>query len=877
MKLLRRAWRRACGFFRRKDAELAAEIQTHIEFQTEDNIRAGMSPEEARRSAILKFGGIETTKESVRDQRSLPWLETTWQDLRYALRGMRRTPALTAVAILSLALGIGATTAIFSVADAMLLRSLPVKDPQQLVEFIRAVPDGAMMTNLPATVYQHFRDETAVLSGVFAVASERPVIRSHGTAQRVTVHLVSPSFFDVLGVGPLLGRTTEAIRNHAQPAVVLSHGFWSRWFGRDPAVIGSTLEVAGTMCTVAGVMPPGFFGMDRERVPELWAPLALHPRPGELWVAGRLAPGVTATQVHAALEPRFRAALQETAAGFERSPQTRSHLLGQRLLIHSAASGTAGLRWSYWEYSNSLKLLFAIAALVLLICCANLANLLLARGAARWREIGIRFAIGATRARIVRQLLTEHMLLALMAGVLGVAVAAASHRLIVVLLVGETQTESIAFNMDARVLGFGLAASLVTGVLAGLLPAWRTARSHGRTGLQMGSARLPFARSILTLQIALSTVLLTGAGLLTRTLYNVTHADLGFERGNLLLMTVEPPAAASSAGQFWTRVSDAVVSVPGVESASLAGNSVVGGGTWSKRVWVGRDDGLEADLQVNTNLIGPGFFETVGMPVLSGREFGVRDSAGTPRVAVVNEAFARRFFGGTAATGRRLGDGGPGSSGGIEIVGVVANAKARSPRDEIRPMVYQPFMQALRPGPARLHLRLRQGATQEAGAAIVRAISSVEPRVFIDEIRTATEVVGRLARRDRTFAAITGLFAAVAVFLACIGVYGIVAFRASRRTVEIGVRIALGARRRDVVWTMMRETLTLLAVGAALGIPTALAAATALRTMLYGVQPSDAPTIVAAAATLVMIGAWAAFVPAHRASSIAPMNALRSE
>jgi predicted permease len=871
MKVLRRASSRAVGLLRRKDADLAAEIQAHIEFQTEDNIRAGMSPEEARRSALLTFGGIESAKESVRDQRSLPWLETTWQDVRYALRGMRRTPALTSIAILSLALGIGATTAIFSVADAMLLRRLPVKDPQQLVEFIRAVPDGAMMTNLPATVYQHFRDETAVLSGVFAVASERPVIRSHGTAQRGSVHLVSPSFFDVLGVEPLLGRTTEAIWNHAQPAVVLSHGFWSRWFGRDPAAIGTTLEVAGTMCTVAGVMPPGFFGIDRERVPELWAPLALHPRPGELWVAGRLKTGVTAAQANAALEPRFRAALQETAAAFERTPQSRQHLLGQKLLIHSVASGTAGLRWSYWEYSNSLKILIAITALVLLICCANLANLLLARGAARWREIGIRFAIGASRARIVRQLLTEHMLLAIMAGILGVAVAAAGHRLIVVLLVGETQTESIAFRMDARVLGFGLAASLVTGLLAGLLPAVRTAR------LQTGSARLPFTRLILALQIALSTVLLTGAGLLARTLYNVTHTDLGFERDNLLLMTVEPPTTGPSAEQFWTRVSDAVMSVAGVESASPAGNSVVGGGTWSKRVWVRRDDGSEADLQLNTNLVGPGFFETVGMPVLSGREFGVHDTANSPRVAVVNEAFARRFFGGTAATGRRIGDGGPGSSAGIEIVGVVANAKARNPRDEIRPMVYQPFMQALRPGAARLHVRLRAGATQEAGAAIVRAISSVEPRVFIDEIRTATEVVGRLARRDRTFASITGLFAAVAVFLACIGVYGIVAFRASRRTVEIGLRIALGARRRDVVWTMMRETLTLLAVGAAAGIPPALAAATALRTMLYGVQPSDAPTIVAAAATLVMIGAWAAFVPAHRASSIAPMDALRSE
>jgi predicted permease len=731
-----------------------------------------------------------------------------------------------------------------------------------------------MMTNLPAAIYRHFRDDESVLAGTLAFTSDRPVLRSGGLVQRVVIHRVSKSFFTVLGVRPVMGGASDG----RQDAAVLSHRFWKSRFGGDPNVIGTKVEAGRDIYTIAGVMPQGFFGVDRERVPDLWLPLGAEPLRTELWVLARLKPGVTAPQARAALGGRFRAALEDSADAAGYLEKDRAALLAQRLLVQPASRGTSGMRWSYWEYSQTLKILMATMGMVLLICCANVANLLLARGTARRREIGIRLAVGAGRGRIVRQLLTEHLLVAGIAGAVGLLTAAASHRMLIVLLAGDLQTESIPFALNARVLAFAGLVSVVTGLLAGLLPAFRAADTrllpalYG--GTQHATARMRLAGAVLGVQVAVSIVLLTGAGLFARTLDKLTRTELGFDRNHLLVTTVEPPEGLADTERFWAQVADAAMRVPGVRSVTLAGNAALGGGTWSKRVWVRNRDGSESDLQLAFNSVGPGFFETVGMRLLAGREFSAQDNRTSPRVAVVNAAFARRMFGTTDVVGRRFGDGGPGSSGRVEIVGVVGDAKVRTARDEFRPVVYQPFLQPLRKGPLYLHVRV-QAEARELNAALVRAVASVDARVFVDEIKTVDQVMHGLVRRDRTFAGIAAVFAAIAVLLACVGIYGVVAFRAGRRTAEIGIRIALGAGRRDVVWMVLRDTALVLAAGAAVGIPAAIAAAGALRGMLYGVEPADPLSVAGATAVLVGTGLTAGFLPARRAASIAPVEALR--
>jgi hypothetical protein len=421
MRLLRRMGRRLAGLFAdaRQDAELADEIESHLEMLTEANLRRGMTPEEARRQAMLTFGGIESTRESYRDQRGVPWLEALSKDVRYAVRGMRKRPAFTAVAVLSLALGIGANTAIFSVMDVMLLRALPVKDAEHLVEFIRLHPRGAMMGNLPCAVFSYFQQDRRVLADVFAIESDQPVFRAGGASERVSAHLVSGSFFPALGVPALAGRTFghDADAAETNHVAVMSHAFWSRRFGQDPAILGSTVRIADSPFTVVGVMPPEFCGVDRSKRPDMWIPLSTQAQAGEVWVFGHVKPGVTIEQARAALQPLFQQALESLRGKFRQSPeQERAAFLAQKLLVNRATNGSADLRWSYWQYSYTLKILVALAGLVLLITCANLANLLMARSAARSREFSIRLAIGAGRWRLVRQLMTENLLLSLALG-----------------------------------------------------------------------------------------------------------------------------------------------------------------------------------------------------------------------------------------------------------------------------------------------------------------------------------------------------------------------------------------------------------------------------------------------------------------------------
>jgi len=875
--------------FRRKsvETELDEELRSHLEYEAEKHVKSGLSPEEARRRARITLGGVEQVKEECREARGVSLLETTAQDVSYAVRILRKSPVFAAVAVLTLALGIGANTALFSVMDVMLLRALPAKNPQELVEFIRSAPDGSMMTNLPFAVFQHLRENTTVLSGIFAFTADTRVFRAGGGSEHSTVHEVSGGFFSTLGVNALLGRTIDPNDdrpNAERQVAVLSYPFWSRRFGRDPSVVGATVRVSGIPCTVIGVMPPDFFGVDRSQLPDMWAPLALDRDPGDVWVLGRLKPGVSIAQARAQLEPLFKQALESLRDGMKDWPEhERDDFLAQKLLVNRATTGTSGLRWQYWEYSNTLKILIGMTGLVLLISCVNLANLLMARSAGRLHEIGIRLAIGAGPRRIFRQLLTENLVLALLGGVVGLLIAAGGHRLLVAFLAGDLQRVSLNFRLDGHVLAFSLAMSLLTGLLSGVLPALRAAREdllpavHGASHLR-GATRLPFARKLLTTQVALSLMLLVGAGLFVRSLRNLATTDLGLARENLVLMRVDPSLSSSvrDRREFWMQLTERLATLPGVRSVSLAGDAVFGNGGWNETIWTRQPDGAEHDATVPFNVAGPGFFETVQIPLLTGREFGWQDRGNSPPVAVVNRAFARKFFDDQNPLGKRFGNAGPGSSSQIEIVGIIGDAKYGDLREQPQPMFYLPLFQHLEERPYQVHARTA-GDSATAIAAIRREIQAMDQDISIDNLRTINQVIHGLLQHDRMFAFLASVFGLLALLLTSIGIYGVVAYQVTRRTGEIGIRMALGAQRTDVLWMVMRETLLVLAAGAAIGLPAAVAAARVLRSLLFALGPSDPATIIWATATLVGAGALAGFLPARRAASISPMDALRHE
>ena len=820
-----------------------------------------------------------------REARRVSLVESAARDVSYAFRVLRKRPAFAVVAVLTLALGIGANTAMFSVMNVMLLRALPVKNPQELVEFIRWDPRGSMMTNLPYAVFQHLRENTTVLSGIFAFEGDTWVFRAGPGSERARVHEVSGGFFSTLGVNALLGRTigpNDVLPNAQGQVVVLSYPFWSRRFGRDPSVVGTTVHVNGVACTVIGMMPPDFFGVDRSRFPDMWVPLTSVT--DEVWVLGRLRPGVSISQARAQLAPLFQQALESLRDEMKNWPaHDRDAVLAERLLINPATTGTSDLRWTYWEYSNTLKILLGMTALVLLVACVNLANLLMARSAARSQEIGVRMAIGAGRRRILRQLLTENLVLALLGGAAGLLVAAGGHRALVVFLTGRVENVSLDFRLDARLLAFSFALSILTGLLSGVLPALRAAREgflpamHGTFQLR-GATRLPFARKLLAVQVALSLMLLIGAGLFVRSLSNLATTGLGLARENLVLMEVDPSLskAIRDRREFWAQLTERMAALPGVRSVSLAGDAVFGNGGWNSTIWVRQSDGVEHDAQVSDNQVGPGFFETVGIPLLAGREFGGQDQEKSPPVAVVNQAFARKFFAGENPVGRRFGNNGAGSGSQIEIVGVIGDAKYGDLREQPQPMFYLPLFQHLEDRSYYVHVRTA-GDPAAAITALRREIQAIDPDLSIDNVSTIDQVIYKLLLHDRMFAFLASMFGLLALVLTSIGIYGVVAYQVTRRTGEIGIRMALGAQRTDVLWMIVRETLWVLAAGAALGLPAAVAAAQVLRSLLFGLGPSDPPTIVLAAAALALAGTLAGFLPARRAASLSPMDALRHE
>jgi predicted permease len=911
-----------------REAEIVDELAQHLEDQYDELLLGGATAEEAHRLTLVELSESELLAHELRrverefkpepvviGARRMTLLRDLWQDLRYGLRMMRKSPAFTAVAVLSLALGIGANTAIFNVIDTLMLRKLPVREPEQLVMFYTAEPgspSGARLASLKE--FEKYRSLTQVFTDVAAIShTDRFNITVNGSgggsdAGLVRVALVSGNYFFLLGVNAVVGRTLLPDDDRVageQPVAVISYAFWERRFARASDVVGRTLTMNGTSYTILGVTPRGFSGEWVGRPVDLWIPTVMQAQvmpeyptlvtSGGVWLrlVGRLKPGVPMQQAQAVGQIVYQQNMREFWPN--PTPSQARYMTQAHLELRSAANGYSPQRDSF---AQSLAILGVMIGLVLLIACANIANLLLARSAARQREMALRLALGAATARIVRQLLTESILLAVMGGALGLLFSVwAATALSTTLPLGPVQTDSreasqwVSFDLypDWRVFAFTAALCLLTGVLFGLAPAFRgskTSLSPALTGRGSDSGsfggRFALGKMLVIAQVALSIVLLIGAGLFLRTMRNLRSVDLGFDRQHLLLVWTSPgqtgrqgPAIASLVHDLQDRLS----SLPGVLSASassaglLTGTSESGGAPSEDMKVEG--EAPKAGLLGVAVQIAPKYFETVGAPLLLGRDFTERDTETSPQVTIINQTMAHFYFGNQNPIGRHFGFsrevGMP-----WEIVGVVRDMKFGTPRDK-KIVIYLPYRQRIS-FLRNLCIMVRTVGNPASVASSVRQeLREVDPNLPVLRIDTVDEQLNDVLVQERLIMALSSFFGAVAVLLACIGLYGVISYTVARRTNEIGIRLALGATPGKVLSMVLKESLLLVFLGIAIGVPAALAATRLISARLFGVSAADPLTLAAAALLMIGVAALAAFLPALRASKVDPLVALRYE
>jgi predicted permease len=828
-------------------------------------------------------------------------------DLRYALRMLVKNPGFAGVAALTLALGIGANTAIFSLTNAVMLRELPVEKPGQIVLFGTGRAGGSSDSFAETEMYSYpfyreMHEKNQVFSELSAVLSEtfnkmHGAVGGSATLETMDVQLASGTYFSMLGVRPIVGRTFTVAEDEpagAHPVAVLSYSFWKRRFGRDPSVVGKTVTFGSNVYSIIGIMPSQFFGTTVGQAPDVWIPLSMEKElsPGwnglddkrfqSLYILGRLKPGVSVREATAEVN-LLAAQLWKESAGPVLTNQQEQALAHAHIELTPASRGISRLRF---EFSLPLQILMAVVGLVLLIACANIANLLLARASTRQREIAVRMAMGAGRARLIRQMLTESLLLAFFGAVLGVCFASwASDALLAMVSRGS---DAMPLNVvpDARVLGFTLLISVATGVFFGIAPPLRAARVDLTLALKAGkssvsrASRSTMANTLIVSQVALSLVLLIGAGLFLRTLINLGKVDTGFNKENVLLFGMDAPSVGykedSRLLNLYEQIEQRVGAEPGVRSASVS-FWTFNEGEWDDPMVVEGSTlapGIRND--VTENVVGPGYFATMGIPLLVGRVFGPQDTATSPRVAVINETMARWYFPGRSPIGRRFGVGeDPQHGADIEVIGVVKDAKYIRLRERLRAAAYYPYSQDVR---YYYDLAVRYSGDPHAIIAEVRqAVSEIDGRLPVVYESTLSQQVDNSVAGQSLIAKLSTFFALLAVFLACIGIYGLMSYAVTGRTKEIGVRMALGAARSKVLWMVMRESLILVAAGIAIGVPAALVAARLVSKMLFGLSPTDPLSLAGAAMLLLGFAMLAGYIPARRAAKVDPMVALRYE
>jgi predicted permease len=865
---------------RRVEHEFDQEIQEHLALLRDRYMRQGMTAEEAANSARRQFGGIVQLKETRRDRIGFPAIENLLKDVAYGARALLRSPGFTAVAVLSLALGIGANTAIYSVINAVLLRALPVADPERLVVVsVPFVKRGEVSFNQSFSYpqYRQLRDGSRMLDGVICFRTHSLNVGIDGNTERTLGAVVSGNYFSVLGVQPALGTAVEPADDEKPgsggargPVVVLSYQFWVRRFGARPSVLGKTIDVNGHPFTIAGVAPPGFAGTQVGEAPDLFAPMmmqsvlmpenqnALEQR-RNVWlrIMGRLKPNADARQAEAELTLLYRQFRQQDLGNMKDLTEARKRaILELRIALLPGATGMSGLRK---QYGTLLAILMVVVGVVLLIACANVANLSLARGAGRQREIAVRLALGATRQRLLSLLLTESLLLAGTGTALGVVLSRWARDLLVRALL---PTQSLDVSLDSRVLALAAALGVAAGVLCGLAPALQSSRPRLTYALKMDSAvfgagRFSLRGALVVAQVALSVLLLIGAGLFLRTLLNLRSVNPGFARENILLVSTDPPLNGYSPDRsklFYGNLLDAARALPGVRFASMADSSPLDNHTyWDIYVSGSTFQSKETTPQVTT--IAPGYFTTMNIRLLLGRDIAEQDRDGAPKVAVVNETFARTYFPNEGAIGKRLGA----NKGefNIEIVGVVQDSKYQGLRElSSNPMLY---------------------VTYAVIAALRQQVRRLDANIPVYNIHTVEEQIDRTLSAENLMATVAALFGFLALTLSAAGVYGVMAYAVSRRTREVGIRVALGAGYGSIVQLILRDAAVLVVGGVVVGVPTAYALARMAASRFFGVSPGDAVSIWLAVGTLCIAGFLAAWIPARRAARVDPMVALRTE
>jgi predicted permease len=941
------------ALFRRKsvEAEMSEELRAHLDHQTEKYVRAGLPLEEAKRRARIDLGGLDQVKEECRDSWGVRFINEVAQDLRYALRQLRRNPGFTIVAVLTLALGIGANTAIFSLIDAVMLRSLPVRDPGQLVvlNWTAHQPwNGSVETSyfgdcdsgsdknpsgcsFPYPFLESLRSDKKAFSGVTAFAGPAGLVLSgNGPARLVNGELVSGDYFLTLGVSAALGRTLGANDDslNATPAVVLSYDFWQDAFGGERSAVGRTIQLNGVPFTIVGVADPHFLTHSPGNTQDFFLTLSMLPRLNIGWgkdsrtfnnwwlvILARMRPGVPLARAQASASLLFRDEVLHGAKPLSKASDD------PRIVLVPAQQGLTGERG---DLAALLYVLMAAVGLILLIACANVAGLLLSRAASRQKEMAVRLSLGAGRGRIVRQLLTESLLLSLAGGAVGSLLAVWGVRGLTAFF-SSAVGQSFPFTVgpDWRVLVFTISISVFTGILFGLAPAFRGTRldltpalkENASTlpgGVERASRRFHLASVLVATQAALSMVALIGAGLLVRTLANLHSVDPGFDTRNVLTFGIDPTLENYKDAQIRTLYSslqEKFAALPGVLSASYSSDVLLSGSLWTETVHVeGQPE--KSKTEVDMLAAGPDFIKTMRIPLVAGRMFSGQDfqqavaassteaplaepaaakssaaaSPGPPIPVLVNHAFVRKYFAGKNPLGRRLTEGGnSGASGeGVavaepktktwEIIGVVGDTKYNSLSREIHPTVYVPLIG----GGA--HFELRTAANPTALIPVVRKIvEQTDKDLPLSQVRTETQTIENQLARQRVVAELASFFGLLALALACLGLYGLLSYEVTRRTREIGIRMALGAQKGDVLRMVVGQGIRLTLPGVAVGIAGALGLTRFLASLLFGVRPTDPVTFIAVSLILVAVGLLACYIPARRAAKVDPMVALRYE
>jgi predicted permease len=893
------------------EQDLARELQFHIDERISALKSAGMSEDEARRKVHQEFGGIEQVKEECRQARGTQWLESTIQDLRYALRTLRKSPVFTAVAVLTLGLGIGANTAIFSLINAVMLRMLPVQHPEQLVLLTDPSQGGVAVDTTQYGVrsllsypeFTELRSHNTVFSGMFAAQSEVsdsdvvPSGSTAGQALKARTQLVSGDFFHVLGVQPSIGRVFTADEDKApgsNPVTVISYNYWQREFGGNSSIVGSSLRVGQGIFQIVGVAPPGFRGMLVGSDVDFWFPISMQEQilPGRdylkprdtLWlqVMARLAPGIPRQTAEAGINTTFQQALRGPGGALPGQMHQRD-LLKETIQLRPGSHGASELRG---EFSDPLILLMMMVGVVLLIACANIANLMLARASGREREIGVRVALGATRRRLLRQLLSESFLVAGMGGVLGIVLSVAGARLLITVVSTGVDDLGLQIPVDYHVLVFTAAISLLTGFIFGLVPAVRGTRIDINQTLaanarnSIGRSRARTGRILVVVQVALSIILLMGGALFLRSLHNMLTQKLGYDRDHLLMITVDPEAAGykgASATTMYERVLATLRTIPGVGNVTLSRGGLFAGDSGDHVAIEGSPVRGSEQLVSSWTEIGTDYFRTLKIPLLRGREIDSADTArGTP-VCVINESFLRRFFPDLDAIGKHITDEYPTTRETFEIVGVVADSKEHAPDEVKRPRFYANISHPIGTVGEVTFILRTSGEPESVASEARKLLAQFDPNLSILTVRTVNQQIDRRLIAERLTADFAAFFSGLALLMAAIGLYGVMAYSMARRTNEIGIRMALGASAGGVMRMVLGEALWMVVTGTAIGIPCGIAIGRLISSRLYGVTAAD-PASMAAAALIVLASALlAGYVPAHRASRIDPMVSLRHE